>query len=136
MRGIIIYLLNFFQSILGDFNKEQESFIKEQQSKTTDAAVPPWVGVPNEESLKEECLSLSLVSTQSEKPGPWKGTKSCFIMFNAVRAQHVTYVTYSFRLLRPRPSAAAIRSITKFIRHFIVLIFGYWRTTQLTLAAE
>ncbi|KAL0275467.1 UNVERIFIED_CONTAM: hypothetical protein PYX00_003306 [Menopon gallinae] len=47
-------------SILGDFNKEQESFIKEQESKTTDAAVPPWVGVPNEESLKEECLSLSL----------------------------------------------------------------------------
>ncbi|EEB13711.1 synapse-associated protein, putative [Pediculus humanus corporis] len=46
-------------SILGDFNKEQEAFIKEQQSKVTDAAVPPWVGVPNEESLKQECLSLS-----------------------------------------------------------------------------
>ncbi|KAK6631707.1 hypothetical protein RUM43_013771 [Polyplax serrata] len=46
-------------SILGDFNKEQEAFIKEQQSKLTDAAVPPWVGVPNEESLKQDCLSLS-----------------------------------------------------------------------------
>ncbi|XP_044741206.1 synapse-associated protein of 47 kDa isoform X2 [Chrysoperla carnea] len=46
-------------SILGEFNKEQEAFIKEQQAKTATSSVPPWVGCPNEEALKEECLSLS-----------------------------------------------------------------------------
>ncbi|RZF34920.1 hypothetical protein LSTR_LSTR011414 [Laodelphax striatellus] len=46
-------------SLLGEFNKEQEAFIKEKQGKNGDAAVPPWVGWPNEESLKQECLSLS-----------------------------------------------------------------------------
>lgn len=49
------------QSILGDFNKEQEAFVKGNQ-KNSDAAVPPWVGCANEEALKEECLSLSTVS--------------------------------------------------------------------------
>jgi hypothetical protein len=47
---------------LGEFNKEQEAFIKEKQGKVSDAAVPPWVGCPNEESLKEEFLTLSTVS--------------------------------------------------------------------------
>lgn len=46
-------------SLLGEFNKEQEAFIKEKQGKGSDAAVPPWVGCPNEESLKEEFLTLS-----------------------------------------------------------------------------
>jgi len=46
-------------SLLGEFNKEQEAFIKEKQGKMSDAAVPPWVGCPNEESLKEEFLTLS-----------------------------------------------------------------------------
>lgn len=47
-------------SLLGEFNKEQEAFIKDKQGKTGDnAAVPPWVGWPNEENLKEECLALS-----------------------------------------------------------------------------
>lgn len=50
------------QSLLGEFNKEQEAFIKEKQGKVSDAAVPPWVGCPNEESLKEEFLTLSTVS--------------------------------------------------------------------------
>jgi hypothetical protein len=50
------------QSLLGEFNKEQEAFIKEKQGKTSEAAVPPWVGCPNEESLKEEFLTLSTVS--------------------------------------------------------------------------
>lgn len=49
------------QNLLGDFNKEQEAFIKDKNSKGSEAAVPPWVGCPNEESLKEECLSLSTV---------------------------------------------------------------------------
>uniref|UniRef100_A0A6M2DPZ4 Putative synapse-associated protein n=1 Tax=Xenopsylla cheopis TaxID=163159 RepID=A0A6M2DPZ4_XENCH len=45
-------------NLLGEFNKEQEAFIKGQQSNTA-AAVPPWTGHPNEEALKEECLGLS-----------------------------------------------------------------------------
>ncbi|KAK7869302.1 hypothetical protein R5R35_012868 [Gryllus longicercus] len=48
-----------FESLLGEFNKEQEAFIKEKQGKGTEAAVPPWVGCPNEENLKEEFLTLS-----------------------------------------------------------------------------
>jgi hypothetical protein len=50
------------QSLLGEFNKEQEAFIREKQGKTSEAAVPPWVGCLNEESLKEEFLTLSTVS--------------------------------------------------------------------------
>lgn len=47
-------------SLLGEFNKEQEAFLKEKQAKAGNgAAVPPWIGRPNEENLKEECLSLS-----------------------------------------------------------------------------
>ncbi|CAH0731292.1 unnamed protein product, partial [Brenthis ino] len=45
-------------SILGEFNREQDAFIK-GQDKGNGAAVPPWVGAPNEAALKEECLSLS-----------------------------------------------------------------------------
>ncbi|XP_014252138.1 synapse-associated protein of 47 kDa isoform X2 [Cimex lectularius] len=46
-------------SLLGEFNKEQEAFIKEKQGKGNGTPVPPWVGCPNQDSLKEECLSLS-----------------------------------------------------------------------------
>lgn len=45
-------------SILGEFNREQDAFIKGQEGRGG-AAVPPWVGAPNEAALKEECLSLS-----------------------------------------------------------------------------
>ncbi|CAH1401898.1 unnamed protein product [Nezara viridula] len=45
-------------SILGEFNKEQEQFIKEK-NKNGGAPVPPWVGCPNQEALREECLALS-----------------------------------------------------------------------------
>ncbi|XP_059486075.1 synapse-associated protein 1 isoform X2 [Neocloeon triangulifer] len=45
-------------TILGEFNKEQDAFINSKQ-KSMEAAVPPWVGYPNEEKLKEEILSLS-----------------------------------------------------------------------------
>lgn len=44
--------------ILNEFNKEQEAFIKAKGGKTGEA-LPPWVGYPNEEKLKEEILSLS-----------------------------------------------------------------------------
>jgi len=29
------------------------------------AAVPPWIGHPNEEAVKAECLALSVVSTKT-----------------------------------------------------------------------
>lgn len=43
---------------MGEFNKEQEAFLKSQQG-TAASALPPWAGCANEEALKEECLSLS-----------------------------------------------------------------------------
>ncbi|XP_068619486.1 synapse-associated protein of 47 kDa isoform X2 [Battus philenor] len=46
-------------SILGEFNREQDAFIKGQDARGNNAAAPPWVGAPNEGALKEECLSLS-----------------------------------------------------------------------------
>lgn len=46
-------------SLLGEFNKEQEAFIKEKSNKNGGAPVPPWVGCPNQEALREECLALS-----------------------------------------------------------------------------
>ncbi|XP_072933090.1 synapse-associated protein of 47 kDa isoform X6 [Epargyreus clarus] len=45
-------------SLLGELNREQDAFIKGQGGPGA-AAVPPWVGAPNEAALKEECLSLS-----------------------------------------------------------------------------
>ncbi|KAJ8918686.1 hypothetical protein NQ315_015006, partial [Exocentrus adspersus] len=45
-------------SILGEFNKEQDAFLKSQTGNTA-TPLPPWVGCANEEALKEECLSLS-----------------------------------------------------------------------------
>ncbi|KAK7580529.1 hypothetical protein V9T40_001158 [Parthenolecanium corni] len=46
-------------SILADFSKEQEAFIKEKEGKGNGTAVPPWSGCSNEASLKEQCLALS-----------------------------------------------------------------------------
>ncbi|KAI5645895.1 BSD domain-containing protein [Phthorimaea operculella] len=51
--------LLLFQSILGEFNREQDAFIKGQDKAGGAAAVAPWIGAPNEAALKEECLSLS-----------------------------------------------------------------------------
>jgi len=45
-------------NLLTEFNKEQEAFIK-GKNKNTEEALPPWVGYPEEETLKEEILSLS-----------------------------------------------------------------------------
>lgn len=51
---------NRLQNILGEFNKEQEEFIKSQQGFQNGAV--PWAGHPNEEKVKEEILGLSSVS--------------------------------------------------------------------------
>ncbi|XP_076041647.1 synapse-associated protein 47kD isoform X2 [Oratosquilla oratoria] len=45
-------------NILSEFNKEQEAFLAAKGNKTGEA-VPPWVGYPDEEKLKEEILALS-----------------------------------------------------------------------------
>lgn len=52
--------LSCAQTILGEFSKEQDAFIKGQQG-SADAAVPPWIGHQNEEKVKEEILGLSSV---------------------------------------------------------------------------
>lgn len=57
-----IFLIFALKPILGDFNKEQEAFIKDQSGKNTDAGVCPWVGHKNEDKIKDEVLSLSSVS--------------------------------------------------------------------------
>ncbi|CAG9759590.1 unnamed protein product [Ceutorhynchus assimilis] len=53
--GSKIHVIN---NILGEFNKEQEAFMKGKVNSSS-TALPPWAGCANEESLKEECLSLS-----------------------------------------------------------------------------
>lgn len=53
------------QPILGEFNKEQEAFIKDQSGKNTEAGVCPWIGHKNEDKIKEEVFSLSSVSSKS-----------------------------------------------------------------------
>lgn len=53
----------YFQTFLGDFSKEQEKFVteKKEKSKQAEAAVPPWVGYNEEESMKAQILALSQV---------------------------------------------------------------------------
>ncbi|XP_070567522.1 synapse-associated protein 1-like isoform X2 [Ptychodera flava] len=46
------------KTILGDFQKEQEKFVKEKH-KRSDAAVPPWVGYNEEEQMKQQIMALS-----------------------------------------------------------------------------
>lgn len=66
--GCILVYINlkfpYLQSILGEFNREQDAFIKGQDNRGPGSAVPPWVGAHNERGLKEECLLLSAVSTK------------------------------------------------------------------------
>lgn len=50
------------QSILTDFNKEQESFSKDKKDDRNGGnAVPPWVGYNEEETMKQQILALSSV---------------------------------------------------------------------------
>uniref|UniRef100_A0A671QG53 BSD domain-containing protein n=1 Tax=Sinocyclocheilus anshuiensis TaxID=1608454 RepID=A0A671QG53_9TELE len=51
--GIIV------KTILGDFQKEQEKFVQEKNARKTDAAVPPWVGYNEEETIQQQILALS-----------------------------------------------------------------------------
>ncbi|KAM7423621.1 hypothetical protein PAMA_000122 [Pampus argenteus] len=47
------------QTFLGDFQKEQEKFVQEKKSKKSDAAVPPWVGYNEEDTIQQQILALS-----------------------------------------------------------------------------
>nr|XP_054753026.1 synapse-associated protein 1-like [Lytechinus pictus] len=47
------------QTIVGEFTREQQKFVKEKHSKRSEAAVPPWVGYNEEEQMKEQILALS-----------------------------------------------------------------------------
>ncbi|KOC61305.1 hypothetical protein WH47_06129 [Habropoda laboriosa] len=47
-----------FQRLVAELNKEQEAFIANKHTEKGEA-VAPWVGAPNEDVLREECLSLS-----------------------------------------------------------------------------
>ena len=50
--------------MLGEFGKEQDKFVseKKQKQKLADAAVPPWVGYNEEETMKKQILALSMVT--------------------------------------------------------------------------
>ncbi|XP_067848782.1 synapse-associated protein 1 [Heptranchias perlo] len=47
------------KTIIGDFKKEQDKFVQEKLIKKTDAAVPPWVGYSEEETIQQQILALS-----------------------------------------------------------------------------
>uniref|UniRef100_A0A8D3AML7 Synapse-associated protein 1 n=1 Tax=Scophthalmus maximus TaxID=52904 RepID=A0A8D3AML7_SCOMX len=47
------------KTFLGDFQKEQEKFVQENKSKKSEAAVPPWVGYNEEETIQQQILALS-----------------------------------------------------------------------------
>ncbi|XP_061593877.1 synapse-associated protein 1-like [Cololabis saira] len=47
------------KTILGDFQREQERFLKEKNNQKYGAAVPPWVGYSEEDTIQEQILALS-----------------------------------------------------------------------------
>ncbi|XP_038651475.1 synapse-associated protein 1-like isoform X2 [Scyliorhinus canicula] len=46
-------------TIIGNFKKEQEKFVKEKKLKKSDSALPPWAGYNDEETVRQQILSLS-----------------------------------------------------------------------------
>jgi len=46
-------------SMIAEFNKEQEDFIKNKVSDNENNGLPPWVGYQDEAAMKEKILSLS-----------------------------------------------------------------------------
>ncbi|KAK0167864.1 hypothetical protein PV327_001719 [Microctonus hyperodae] len=49
---------NRWKRLIAELNKEQEAFIAGKPTEKGEA-VAPWVGAPNEDALREECLALS-----------------------------------------------------------------------------
>ncbi|XP_076176482.1 synapse-associated protein 47kD isoform X2 [Ptiloglossa arizonensis] len=55
--------------LVAELNKEQEAFIANKHTEKGEA-VAPWVGAPNEDVLREECLSLSTNQRNFLRPPP------------------------------------------------------------------
>ncbi|KAJ3593929.1 hypothetical protein NHX12_006262 [Muraenolepis orangiensis] len=47
------------KTFLGEFQKEQDKFVQENQAKKSDAAILPWVGYNEEETIQQQILALS-----------------------------------------------------------------------------
>ncbi|XP_023243009.1 synapse-associated protein 1-like [Centruroides sculpturatus] len=47
-------------SILADFNKEQEAFVSSKQGNHKEVGVAPWIGCIEEETVKQQILSISM----------------------------------------------------------------------------
>ncbi|KAM3619718.1 uncharacterized protein V6R79_012481 [Siganus canaliculatus] len=47
------------KTILGEFKKEQEKFLEEKKAKRSGAAMPPWVGYNDEDTIQQQILALS-----------------------------------------------------------------------------
>ncbi|KAF3691231.1 Synapse-associated protein 1 [Channa argus] len=47
------------KTLLGDFHKEQQKFVQENKAKKSSAAVPPWVGYNDEDTIQQQILALS-----------------------------------------------------------------------------
>lgn len=60
LQQMLQLFFQFSQNILGEFNKEQEEFIKSQQG--IQSGIVPWLGHENEEKVKEEIFGLSSVN--------------------------------------------------------------------------
>jgi hypothetical protein len=56
--ALFIFTTCSTQSLLTDFTKEQQEFVKEHGGNI-EAADPPWVGCASEEGVKKEIISLS-----------------------------------------------------------------------------
>lgn len=65
---LVVYVLHIWcmclyrmQTLVTDFQEEQQKFEREKQ-RVKDTAVPPWVGYNEEEKMKAQILDLSAVS--------------------------------------------------------------------------
>merc|ERR1711890_112253 len=47
------------KTILGDFNRENEKFLQEKETRRIGDGVPPWVGYHEESVMKRQILALS-----------------------------------------------------------------------------
>ncbi|XP_034971987.2 synapse-associated protein 1 isoform X2 [Zootoca vivipara] len=47
------------KTIIGDFQKEQKKFVQQQQTKKSEAAMPPWAYSNEEETIQQQILALS-----------------------------------------------------------------------------
>ena len=65
------------QSMLTEFNKENEAFINSKKSPSE--LVAPWVGYADEETLKEQILALSTVSRL-----PILNMEACHVCFFSI----------------------------------------------------